>query len=76
MSKIHIGKIIQREVKKSKRQVTEITRELGLARGMMYSIYKRKSMKTGLLERISDVLEHNFFTYYSDAFNRDQRKKR
>jgi len=76
MQKIHIGKLIQKEVKKSKRKVTEITEELGMARGMMYSIYKRKSMQTALLERIGDVLNHNFFKYYSEALSRELKKRR
>jgi len=75
MGSIHIGKIIQKEIKRSKRKVTEVAEELGMGRSEVYVIYKKKSMKTAKLERFSEVLDHNFFKYYSDEFKRSEKKK-
>ncbi|HZY80105.1 MAG TPA: hypothetical protein VFE50_11320, partial [Cyclobacteriaceae bacterium] len=38
--------------------------QLGTVRQDVYRIFKKKDLDTGLLTKISEVLEHNFFHYY------------
>ena len=33
----------------------------------VHKIFKRETIDTGLLQKISDVLEYNFFIYYSSG---------
>lgn len=61
---IHIGKLIEEEVHRQERTVTWFARKLYCDRTNVYSIFKRESIDTALLLRISIVLHHNFFNYY------------
>ncbi len=45
--------------------VSEFGRRINKSRENVYSIYKRKTIDTGLLTNISKVLEHDFFQYYT-----------
>lgn len=44
--------------------VSEFGRRINKSRENIYSIYSRKSIDTALLQKISEVLEHNFFQYH------------
>ena len=65
---IHIGNLIEEEVYRQHRSVTWLAARLFCDRSNVYPIFKRKSIDTDLLLRISIVLEHNFFKYYEDEF--------
>lgn len=58
---IHIGKKIEEELRRQERTVTWFSRKLYCNRQNIYDIFKRESIDTTLLRRISDVLEHDFF---------------
>lgn len=61
---VHIGKLIEAELRKQERSVTWFANKLCYERTNVYSIFKRQSIDTELLVRISHILHHNFFNYY------------
>ncbi len=61
---VHIGQIIETELHRQERSVTWFANKLYCDRTNVYSIFKRKSIDTELLQRISIILHHNFFNYY------------
>lgn len=64
MKQIHIGKQIKEVFDKKGFTVTEFAKRINKSRENVYSIFKRKTIDTGLLYIISKVLEHDFFTLY------------
>lgn len=67
---IHIGMIIKSELDKQERSVTWFARKLYCDRTNVYKIFKRKSIDTELLLRISVILNTNFFQYYENAYHK------
>ncbi|ELR70077.1 hypothetical protein C900_04074 [Fulvivirga imtechensis AK7] len=61
---LHIGEEIRKVFKESGLTVAEFARRIDTSRENVYGIFKRKSIDTRLLQKISDVLDHNFFKYY------------
>lgn len=62
---IHIGKLIRSYLKQHGQSVSFLARELGCKREQCYRIFAKKSIDTDLLLRISKILQHDFFTYYT-----------
>ena len=62
---IHIGSKIKSVVTKQGITISEFGRRINKSRENVYSIFKRKTIDTGLLQSISKVLEHDFFEYYT-----------
>jgi len=62
---VNIGNKIKIVVSKKGMSVSEFGRRINKSRENVYSIYKRKTIDTGLLTTISTVLEHDFFQYYT-----------
>ena len=65
LSMIHIGKLIEEELRKQERTVTWFAGKLCCERTNVYSIFKRQSIDTELLARISRILHYNFFIHYN-----------
>ena len=63
---VHIGQLIEKELHKQERSVTWFANKLCYERTNVYSIFKRESIDTALLVRISKILHHNFFVYYNE----------
>ena len=57
----HIGQIIEKELHRQERSVTWFARRLYCDRTNVYNIFRRQSLDTELLLRISIILEYNFF---------------
>jgi len=70
---IHIGHIIQEEIRVQGRSVAWLARQLNTSRMACYRIFHCYSIDTHLLFRISSLLERNFFEIYSQylSSNRD-----
>ena len=66
---IHIGNIIKKQFDAQGRSVSWLAKELCCDRTNIYSIFKRESIDTRLLEKISVILKHDFFKYYSQDIN-------
>lgn len=67
---IHIGALIKQELQRQERSVTWFANKLCCERTNIYSIFKRESIDTALLLRISSILHHNFFVYYNEELEK------
>lgn len=63
---IHIGSIIKKRFDEQGVSVSWFARELCCDRTNIYSIFKRESIDTALLEKISIILNYDFFKHYSN----------
>lgn len=63
---IHIGNSIKQELERQERTVSWFARKLCCERSNVYSIFKRSSIDTDMLLRISKILHYNFFKVYVD----------
>lgn len=61
---VEIGKIIERELRAKRYPIAEFARKLNTDRSNVYNIFRRNTIDTGLLEKIGEILEHDFFQYY------------
>lgn len=64
---IHIGELIEKELHRQERSVTWFANKLCCDRTNVYKIFKKQSIDTELLLRISGILNCDFFKYYSQA---------
>lgn len=69
---MHIGKLIREQVDKQGKSVVWLANQLSCSRTNIYKIYDRSSIDTGLLLRISLILDYNFFAPYSEKIERQQ----
>lgn len=69
---MHIGKLIREQVDKQGKSVVWLANQLSCSRTNIYKIYDRPSIDTGLLLRISLILDYNFFAPYSEKIERQQ----
>ena len=69
---VHIGTLIKEELNRQERSVAWFARKLCCERTNVYSIFKRESIDTALLLRISCILRHNFFQYYLKELTDDR----
>lgn len=69
---IHIGHIIQDELRSQGRSVTWLARQLGISRMACYRIFHSYSIDTQVLYKISELLGRNLFEVYVErlVFNR------
>ncbi len=61
----HIGKQIKTVLENKGLSVTEFAKRINKSRENCYSIFARKTIDTGLLVKISSVLEYDFFEQFS-----------
>ncbi len=61
---IEIGLKIKEIFDQRNIKLTDFADELGTVRQNVYRIFKKRHLDTGLLLKISQVLDHNFFQYY------------
>jgi transcriptional regulator with XRE-family HTH domain len=60
-----IGSKIQAVFESRNMRLSDFADELGTVRQNVYRIFKKKHLDTGLLTKVSEVLNHNFFGYYN-----------
>lgn len=70
---IHIGFEIKSELERQERSVSWFAHKLCCERTNVYSIFKRKSIDTDMLTRISRILQRNFFELYDDEVDKQQK---
>ena len=68
MGEIHIGQQVKLILETKGISVTEFARRINKSRENVYSIFTRKSIDTGLLSKISEVLEYDFFKPLSKTY--------
>ena len=66
---IHIGKIIEEELRNQERTVSWFARKLLCDRSTVYAIFQRQSVNTDVLLQISRILNRNFFELYINELN-------
>ena len=66
---VHIGKIIESVFYEQGRSPSWFAKQLHCDRSNVYNIFKRESIDTLLLIRISKILGHNFLKYYKEELN-------
>ena len=64
ISKLHIGNLIKEELERQERTVAWLARKLCCDRTNVYKIFKRSTIDTELLLRVSQILNCNFFEFY------------
>lgn len=67
MNMIHVGKLIEQTLHEQGRTVTWFAQQLCCTRPNVYKIFRKESIDTRLLWRISCILDHDFFREISDA---------
>jgi hypothetical protein len=65
MEDIHISNQIKSVLESRGISVTEFAKRINKSRENVYSIFTRKTIDTGLLQRISKVLAYDFFMHLS-----------
>lgn len=63
---VHIGQKIKKALEESKYSVTDFATKINKSRTVVYNIFERDTIDTGLLHKISKVLDHDFFSYYNE----------
>ncbi len=66
---IHIGQEIKRVLIEERRSAHWLAMKLYCDRTNVYKLFKKSSIDTALLLRISIALKHNFFEYYSNRLD-------
>ena len=61
---VMIGPKIQEVFERKNMKLSDFADDLGTVRQNVYRIFKKKDLDTGLLIKVSEVLNHNFFNYY------------
>jgi hypothetical protein len=64
---VDIGQKIKEVFDAQNKKLTDFADELGTVRQNVYRIFKKQHLDTGLLLKISQVLNHNFFQYYVES---------
>ncbi len=62
-----IGKIIEEKLREKGLSVSEFARQINTNRNNAYDIFRRDSIDTHLLQKISVVLEYDFFQYFNTS---------
>jgi hypothetical protein len=62
---VHIGKKIKEELGHQEISVSDFAKRIRKSRNVIYNIFERKNMDTGLLLEISLELNTDFFSWYS-----------
>ena len=62
---LHIGKKIRQIVTDQKMPVQNFAQAIARSRTVVYDIFERETIDTGLLLKISEVLGYDFFRLYS-----------
>lgn len=68
---IHIGKVIEKVLRDQGKTVTWFARSLYCDRTNVYKIFQRENVDSEMLYRISKILSHDFFKYYSKELEED-----
>ena len=66
MTKVNIGQKIKNVVESSGLSAADFAKKINRSRDVAYKIFNKENLDTGLLKKISVVLEHDFFSYFSD----------
>ncbi len=63
---MHIGEEVKQRLYAMRMPVNEFAQKINKSRTVVYHIFKRKSIDSELLKKISETLEYDFFEKYSN----------
>ena len=66
---IHIGKLIHNKLKENDRSVSWLAKKIYCDPSALCKMLKREDINTKLLLKISKILDHDFFVYYSNTIS-------
>lgn len=66
---MRIGEKIKERLDAEDISVTEFAKRLSCSRTNVYKLYGKDTIDCGLLLRISRILHHDFFKYYSEMLS-------
>lgn len=69
---IAIGKLIQIKLNEKHLSVVWLSRNIPCSRTNTYKIFSKNSLDTCTLLRISQIMEFDFFQYYSEELKKDK----
>ena len=69
---IHIGKTIEHVLREQGRSVSWFAKQICCERTNVYSIFRRSSIDTDLLMRISKILSYDFFEEYREVIKQKE----
>ena len=72
---LHIGRLIQEQLRKDQRSVGWLSRQIPCSRNHVYKIFAKPSLDSDLLLKISNAMNYNFFQYYTAEFLENLRKR-
>jgi len=67
MEELHIGERIKERAKELRIGATELGGIINTSKQNIYGIYKRRTIDTGLLKKISQALDCDFFALYMEG---------
>lgn len=67
-----IGQLIKEELEKQERSISWFARKLSCDRSNIYRLFQKENIDTGLLTRISLLLNHDFFSDLSENIKEKQ----
>ena len=65
---LHIGHLIQEQLRKDQRSVGWLSRQIPCSRNHVYKIFNKPSLDSDLILRTSNAMNFNFFQYYTTSF--------
>lgn len=63
---LHIGRCIKSVLEERGKSTVWLAQQLGCHRTNLYNIYEKATIDSGVLYRVSKILEYDFFKLYSD----------
>jgi hypothetical protein len=64
---MHIGEKIEARAKELRMGPTELARRIRTSKQNVYGIYRRSSIDTELLQKLSKALDYDFFLHYTTS---------
>lgn len=72
---IHVGSLVRAELSRQNQTVTWLANQLGIQRSNCYRILSAQSVHTAMLERLSIVMQHDFFAEYSNLIKNNSKNQ-
>ena len=67
MQVIHMGKLLEKVVRKKGFNISELARKLGVNRRTIYNWFGEENINRETMQRIADTIEHDFSNDYKDS---------
>jgi predicted transcriptional regulator len=68
---VKVGFLIQSELRNQGRSVTWLAKQLNCDRTNIYKIFKRQTVDTALIERLSKIMKEDLFVLISESMQKE-----